>query len=162
MDSRVTILLVLAALAVPLIVLFFIRLRRNQDEIQALIEAKFGGKNMIVRDPMAYLVAQQSRGYSQNQGNGNLILTEDELFFAMTMPKTVISIPRKNVGEVKRVSRMCAQQRLGQVILKIQYTDDLGREDALGLKLKDMDRWETEIGKMRSRASGKVGGVRLR
>ena len=150
MEPKTIIAIVLGTLAVPLIVVFFMKLKKNQDEIAALIKKKFGRKKIVLRDRLAYLVAQQSRGYSQRQGNGNLILTADELFLALTMPMNLISIPMQNIGELERVSRMNGQQVTGPWILKIHYTDDQGQADALGLKLKEAERWETEIRRLQS------------
>ena len=68
--------ILLGAVALPAAVFFFVHLKRRQDELQALIERKFGGKQVVLRAPLAYLVAQESRALRQRQGHGKLILTD--------------------------------------------------------------------------------------
>ena len=79
-----------------------------------------------MRDPLALHVAQESRGYSQRRGNGNLILTDEELFFAMPIPRVVLSIPLKTIDDIERVSRMCGQNP-GKPLLKIHFKTEKGR-----------------------------------
>jgi len=153
MGPKEIIVIILGVLAVPAIILFFIKLKQRQDEVKALIEKKFRHKKIILRDPIAFFIAQQSRGYSQRQGNGNLILTEDELFLVLTVPYVLISIPVQNIGEMQRVSRMNGQQPLGRKMLKIHYMDNQGNEDALGIRLKQVDQWEAEIRKLQARST---------
>jgi hypothetical protein len=146
--------LLVGAVTVPLIVLFFVRLKRNQDEIAALIDERFAGRVIMRHAPYAYLVAQQSRGYSQRQGCGPLVLTEDELFFALPFPKTVFSIPLERIGAMEHTSRMGGKGILG-TMLKIHYTDERGEPDALGLKLKDREQWQAEILRLQALARGR-------
>jgi hypothetical protein len=151
MDSNTIILIVLGSLSVPAIVAFFMKLKRQQDEIIALIKTRFDPRKTILRDKV-FLIAQQSRGYSQRQGLGDLILTKDELFFALPMPKVVISIPLNNIGVIEQVRRMCAKQGL-RPFHKIHYTDDQGDADAIGVRPKDMTRWKAEIRRLQARAT---------
>jgi hypothetical protein len=154
LDSHTLATVVMGALGVAGIVFFFVRLKRNQDEIAALIEARFADSTIVLRAPYAFLVAQQSRGYGQRQGCGPLVLTEDELFFAVPVFKTVFSIPLERVGPLEHTSRMLGHGILG-TMLKIHYTDERGEPDALGLKLRDRERWEAEILRLQARAASR-------
>ena len=75
MDGKTILLVVLGALGIAAIVFFFIKLKKTQDEIRDMIARRFAGKKILLRDPHALHVAQESRGYSQKRGNGDLILT---------------------------------------------------------------------------------------
>jgi hypothetical protein len=149
-ETHTIVAVVLGVLTVAGAVLFFVRLKRNQDEIAALIDARFAGRPIMRHAPHAYLVAQQSRGFSQRQGCGPLILTEDELFFALPLPLTVFSIPLERIGAMEHTSRMGGKGILG-TMLEVHYTDARGEPDALGLKLKDREQWEAEILRLQSK-----------
>ena len=86
MEDKTVLLAVLGILAVPAVTFFFVKLKRAQDEVEELIARRFARKVIHLRDPHALHVARASRGYSQSRGNGDLILTDEELFFAMPMP----------------------------------------------------------------------------
>lgn len=136
--------LIFVILSILFIISFFKKLKKTQDELKELITQRFEGQTIHLRDPIAFLVAQQSRGYSQRQGNGNLILTDHELFFAMTIPKTIISIPLKTIKNIERPLRMCGQCIMKK-LLKINFTTPEGTETAIAWYVKELDRWENEI-----------------
>jgi len=120
------------------------KLKKTQDEIKELIEHRFAGQTIHLRDPLALHIARQSRGYSQRRGNGNLILTDKELFFAMTIPKTIISIPLDTIIGVERVGRICGQCIL-KTLMKVNFKTESGDEDAIAWHVKELDQWEREI-----------------
>ncbi len=91
MEISNTFLVIIAIIAFIFIFQFFAKLKRTQDELKALADQRFEGKTIHLQDPLALLIAQQSRGYGQRRGNGNLILSDDELFFTMTIPRITTS-----------------------------------------------------------------------
>ncbi len=144
MEHSQILLVVIGCGVVGVLVWFFTKLKRVQDEIKELIAQRFAGQEIRLRDKLALHMAQQSCGYSQKRGNGELILTDQELFFAMTLPKKIISIPLRAIGEIERPTRMCGQSIM-KPLLKVNFTTDTGEHDAVAFHVKELDRWESEI-----------------
>jgi hypothetical protein len=131
-----------------LIVLVFARLKRNQNEIAAMISERYPRNRVRRRDDAAYLIAQESRGYRQSRGNGTLILTDEELFYAIALPKRTFIIPLDTVTGLERVRRMGGQGRVRK-FLKIGFDGHDTSPDALGIMLNDIDAWERAIDEAR-------------
>ena len=94
----------LITVAVVALFFFFKRLKANQDEIKALISERFPEEDIILQNPLAYCMGNKSK-IVQKQGNGPLILTEKELFFAMRFPLVIISIPLSSITSVEQTKR---------------------------------------------------------
>ena len=144
MDEKQWILVIAGCAAVAFLVWFFKKLKAAQDEIKATIEERFSGQKIHMHDRLALHVAQQSSGYSQKRGNGNLILTDHELFFAMPCPKTIHTIPLKSILRIERPTRMGGKCMM-KPLLKVCFKTETGEEDAIGFHVKELDRWESEI-----------------
>ena len=129
---------------VILLSLFFMKLKKNQDEIRKLIADKFPEHEIRLHAPHAYHMARQSRGYGQRRGNGNLILTDKELFFAMSFPKTIYSIPLETIGEIETPRRMGGKSMVMRM-LKVNFKTENGEDEAVGWIVKDLDTWVAEI-----------------
>lgn len=122
-----------------LLFFFFKHLKTNQDEIKALIRERFPTETIILQNPLAYCMGHKSKRV-QKQGNGPLILTENELFFALPFPRVIISIPLSSITRVEQTRRFQAKGLL-KMLIRVDFITDDGQEDAMAWYVKDTDSW---------------------
>jgi hypothetical protein len=128
---------------VVIIIHFFYRLKRRQDEMEEEFLKRFAGKKIRFMDKHAIYIARESDGYSHFRGQGYLVLTEDELFFERQLVKKRIKIPTGSIISVGKTKRL-AGQGPGMMLRVVFKTED-GEQDAVGWKVKDLERWVNEI-----------------
>ena len=131
------------AIAVSSVVLlwFFVHLKKRQDEVEANFQSKFADKNIKLLDKTALFIAQKSDGYSHSRGIGNLVLTDDELYFERRLITKVLEIPLSSIVEVGETNRL-AGQGLMRPMLKIDFIDRLGETDTVGIQVKELALWK--------------------
>jgi hypothetical protein len=128
---------------VSIVIRFFVRLKRRQDEMEVNFQKRFAGKKIRFMDKHAIYIARESDGYSHFRGRGYLVLTEDELFFERQLVKRIIEIPMDSIISVGKTKRL-AGQGPGMMLRVIFKTQD-GKQDSVGWKVKELDRWIDEI-----------------
>lgn len=136
-----------AVIALVVIVWFFVFLKRRQDQVEADFQTRYADKHILMLDKHAVFKAQESRGYSQTQGQGYLILTNDKLTFEMMMLERSVSVPVTSITGVERTRRLKGVGTLWDMI-KIDFTDESGQHDAIALHVKEMDAWQRKLGAM--------------
>lgn len=131
-------------LGVSAIIWFFVYLKKKQDELEIDFQKRFSGKNIRYLDKQAVFRAQQSRGYSQAQGKGYLVLTDDELYFEMTLLSVILSIPVASITRVEKTNRLLGVNPR-RPMLKIEFDDGSGNNDAIALNVKELAAWMNAI-----------------
>jgi hypothetical protein len=131
-------------ISVICIIIFFIILKRRQDEVEENFKERFSGKKILCMDKSALYVARKSDGYSHFRGHGYLVLTEDELYFDRQLLRRTIIIPVSSIIEVDKTRRL-AGQMLVRLMLKVTFKTQEGVEDAIAWKVKKLDEWITKI-----------------
>jgi hypothetical protein len=131
-------------LAVVVIVIFFRYLRKKQNELEENFQRRFTGKKIRFMDKCAVFRAQESHGYSQSQGMGYLVLTDDELYFERTFLRKVLPIPTTSITKVGETKRLGGQNP-GKPMLKIEFKDNEGNKDSIALTVKELSKWQNEI-----------------
>ena len=131
---------------VGIVIRFFVRLKRRQDEMEENFQKRFVGKKIRFMDKHALYIARESDGYSHFRGQGYLVLTEDELFFERQLVKKIIEIPTRSIVTVDKTRRLAGQGP--GVMLKVVFKTQVGEQDAIGWKVKELDRWIDEISLM--------------
>ena len=95
--------------------------------------------------------AQESDGYSHTRGIGYLVLTDDELYFERRVVKKVLEIPISSILDVGETRKLSGQSTI-KPVLKIEFTDSLGKKDTVAIGVKELLQWKkvigTSIGKM--------------
>ena len=132
------------SIAVICIVIFFVFLKKKQDELEDSFQKKFAGQKILYMDKYARIIAQQSRGLSQTSGMGYLVLTSQELYFKMQLLNREISIPAASLLNVGETRRMLGKNPL-RTMLKVDFKTIDGKEDAIALIVKDLSSWRAEI-----------------
>jgi len=135
---------VIGIIAVGIVIIFFVFLKRKQDEVEANFQKRFAGKKIRFMDKYALYVARQSDGYSHFRGMGYLVLTEDELFFERQLDRKIITIPIGSIVKVERTKRLGGQS-LGKMMLKVVFETQDGEQDAIAWKVKELEQWIKEI-----------------
>ena len=131
-------------LAVSAIIWFFVFLKKRQDEQEVNFRKRFSGKNIRYLDKHAVFKAQESHGYSQTQGMGYLVLTDDELYFEMGLLKKVLSISAASITKVGQTKRLRGVGTL-RAMLKVEFEDHNGINDAIALYVKELESWKKAI-----------------
>jgi hypothetical protein len=136
----------LIGIGIVAIVLLFVRLKKRQDELAASIERRFRGKRIRMQDKHAFFIALKSDGYSHSRGQGYLVLSDEELYFERLIARKVVPIPFGAIVSAGKTRRL-AGQNLVRNMLQIEFKDKNGNLDAIGLVVKELDRWIQEINK---------------
>lgn len=129
------------------VVWFFVSLKRKQDAVEQNFQRLFGHKDVLRLEKHATFKGQRSHGFSQAQGGGYLVLTNDELYFEMGLLDKVLSIPAGNITGVDQGTRMLG---VGTVrpMLKVEFTDDQGEMDEIVLMVKELSEWKQAIARV--------------
>lgn len=102
------------------------------------------GLDLLLEEPGANSFGVESGGPWQVRGNGNLVLTEDELIFAQWVPDRPLRIPRRSIVHVS-TTKSHLGKTIGRPLLKVVWTRDDGEQDSIVLWVKDLDRWLVEL-----------------
>ena len=137
---------IIGIIFIGIVIIFFVHLKRKQDEIEANFQKRFAFKKIRFLDKHALYVAQESDGYSHFRGQGYLVLTEDELYFERQLVKRIIKIPTDSIVRVDKTKRLAGQGP--GMMLKVVFKKQDGEQDAIGWKVKEFDRWVKEISLM--------------
>lgn len=135
---------IICIVIVGIVVVFFVLLKRKQDEVKASIQKRFAGKNILFMDECALYVARQSDGYSHFRGVGYLVLTEDELYFERQLDRKITIIPTGSIVAAERTKRLGGQSP-GKMMLKVVFKIQGGEQDAIAWKVRELERWIKEI-----------------
>jgi len=134
-------------LGVSVIVWFFVFLKKKQDQLEEDFKKKFAGQNIRLLDKKAVLKAQESNGYSQSQGMGYLVLTDNELYYEMGLLDIIISIPVSSITEVGKANRLLGVGSI-TTMLKVEFKDNKGNKDSIAVIVKELELWENKIRKI--------------
>lgn len=132
------------------VVLYFVlaALKKSQQNQSAEILDKFKDKKVLKSAQSANFFGQQSQGMAQMRGNGALILTDNELYFQMLMPKKELHIPISSISQVETPKSFLGKSKF-MPLLKVEYKDDKGQTDAAAWLVKDLSAWKEAIEKLK-------------
>ena len=129
---------------VSAVVWFFVFLKKRQDALEVNFKKRFSGKNIRHLDKNAVFKAQESDGYSQTQGMGYLVLTDDELYFEMGLLNKVISISAAFITRVGETKRLLGVGTI-RPMLKVEFKDSKGNNDSIAIYVKELELWKKAI-----------------
>jgi hypothetical protein len=119
-------------------------LKKKQDKLELNFQKRFSGKNIRYLDKVAVFRAQESHGYSQSEGKGYLVLTDDELYFEMVLLNKVLSIPASSIIKVGQTNRLLGVNP-GRPMLKVEFKDRNRKNDSIALSVKELEKWKRAI-----------------
>ncbi|MCB1907983.1 MAG: hypothetical protein KDH15_11470 [Rhodocyclaceae bacterium] len=132
--------IIVVVLVVGILVVF---LKKRHDEFERRIRGRCEGNEIEAVDRAVFLAAQESKGSSQIQGLGCLILTDSHLCFEMQMFDRAIEIPLGSITGVGETFRMGGKST-GKLWLRIDYTID-EVDDALALSVDKLEEWKARL-----------------
>ncbi len=118
-----------------------------QNRISEIMD-NFMGKNIIISLTNANFFGQQSRKSTQVRGNGVLILTAEELYFEMWIPKKTLKIPTSNILIVE-ITKSFLHKSVFRKLLKVGFQNENGEEDAAAWWVTSLDKWIEELEKIK-------------
>jgi hypothetical protein len=131
-------------IGVSAIIWFFVFLKKKQDKLEVNFQERFSGKKIRYLDKRAVFRAQESHGYSQSEGKGYLVLTDDELYFEMVLLSKVLSISTASIIKVGQTDRLLGVNP-GRPMLKVEFEDSSGNSDSIALSVKELARWKKKL-----------------
>ncbi|MBD3213730.1 MAG: hypothetical protein GF311_14060 [Candidatus Lokiarchaeota archaeon] len=105
---------------------------------------KFSEEQIILVSKGANFFGVESKSYKQIRGNGVLILTRDQLFFQLWLPKRIIKIPLDNIIRVEKTTHHLRKIRFVD-LLKVEFTNKEGEADSVAWWVKDLEQWIAKI-----------------
>jgi len=114
--------------------------RKRSKEILAKLE----GRETIRISNGANFFGQESLKLKQVRGNGVLVLTPEELYFEMWVPKRICQIPIINIIDIE-VTKWHLKKTKNRNLLKIIFTNLSGEIDSAAWLINDLDFWINDI-----------------
>lgn len=111
--------------------------------VKGILE-RFKGRRVLKSSPGANFFGQESLGKKQVRGNGVLILTEEELYFQMWMPKREFHIPVSSIVGVETTESHLKKTKL-QPLLKVIFRDRKNELDSSAWLVRDPSGWEDAL-----------------
>ncbi len=101
---------------------------------------KFDNSSLILGPSSANSFRQESLDIGQVRGNGLLILTEEELYFGMYLPRKDFHIPLNLIYEAKTTKGHLGKTK-SRKLLKVEFTNIERQSDSLAWLVNDLDTW---------------------
>lgn len=102
----------------------------------------FKGISMVKSAQNVNFFGQESKGLGQVRGNGSLILTESELYFAMWTPKRILRIPIHMITQVENPPpKWHLKKTMNRSLLKVNFTNEQGQDDSAAWIVPELEEW---------------------
>ncbi len=122
--------------------LFFLK-RFLKKRVKGILD-KFKGRRVLKTSTGANFFGQESLGQKQVRGNGVLILTEEELYFEMWMPKREFQIPVSSIVDVETPKSHLHKTKL-QPLLKVIFRNRENELDSFAWLVRDLSGWKDAL-----------------
>lgn len=138
--------LVFAMLLTSAILFFIKKVQKTREEE---VRKAFKGKRILKMCPNAVFVGQSSgSAFGAVRGNGVLVLTEDELFFQMWVPKRDLKIPVSAVTGIS-TPKSFQSRTVFRPLLQVDYKNESGAPDSIAWAVSDLAQWKTALERLR-------------
>ncbi|NPD90286.1 MAG: hypothetical protein HGN29_16360 [Asgard group archaeon] len=108
------------------------------------IIAKFQNEEILEISFFSNFYGVASKKFKQVRGNGVLILTKEEIFFGMFIPKKEIKIPLKSIIEVKTPKWFLGKTRFRPVLV-IDFINEEGKTDSAAWEVRNINGWKSRL-----------------
>ena len=112
------------------------------------ILAKFQKEEILEISLFSNFYGIASKKFKQIRGNGVLILTKDEIFFGMFIPKIEIKIPLNSIIEIKTPKWFLGKTRF-RPTLAIVFINEEGKADSAAWEIRNLEKWKTKINQIK-------------
>jgi len=139
MSMLAAIIIAVAVFFVSSILALIIVIRKLLKNRSAGIVRKFEGREILFSSPGASYFGRESAGLWQLRGNGDLIISPDQLYFEMWFPKRILVIPLSSIESVE-TPKSFKGRTMFRPLLKITFRDQMGRRDSVAWYVKNLEK----------------------
>jgi hypothetical protein len=140
--SMIVILFGLFAFLEFFFLIWFVRRVGNARYQEAM--QRFPGQEIIKVYPAANFFGQQTKGVTQIRGQGVLVLTAEQLFFLMWLPKRVLVVPLSLIEKVEIVDSFLYKTKF-RPLLRVDFRNENGTADAAAWLVDGVKEWKEAI-----------------
>jgi len=144
MSMGLLIFLIVSWIIILFAVLMFVFSSLQKKNLRRISE-EFKNKEVLLMSSGVNFFGQESGGIAQLRGNGSLILTKEELFYQMWMPKREIRISISSIYRVELVKSFLGRRRPFFLFLKVVFTSKEGKQDSIAWLVKNPKDWKQKI-----------------
>ncbi|MFW6139842.1 MAG: hypothetical protein ACOC5S_00625 [Acidobacteriota bacterium] len=124
--------------------LFMHYLKKAKAKIQKNISQRYLGQNIVLKDNSANFFGKKSLKSRQFRGNGILILTEEEIYFSMFIPRKEVIVSLDSIQDIETPTRFLGKTKF-KPLLKINFEACQEVQDSAAWLVKDVKKWKKEI-----------------
>lgn len=141
-----TVFVVVGVLVVNVLLWLFLmtRLKKLVNTRLAELRKRYPDRDVLLIAPTSNLIGRESPSGKMLRGNGTALLTRDKLVFELWLPKTELLIPRNRIKAVSEVKAF-AGKSIMRPLLRVDYRNEQGEDEALALYLPDHGAWKTKL-----------------
>jgi len=126
--------------------IFIHYLKKVKAKIQKKIAQRYSGQNIILKEESANFFGKESLKSKQVRGNGILILTENEIYFSMFMPRKEIIVSIDSIHSIDTPISFLGKTKF-KPLLKINFEARQEVQDSAAWLVRDVEKWKKEIQK---------------
>lgn len=119
-------------------------LKKAKAKIQKNISQRYLGQNIVLKDNSANFFGKKSLKSRQFRGNGILILTEEEIYFSMFIPRKEVIVSLDSIQDIETPTRFLGKTKF-KPLLKINFEACQEVQDSAAWLVKDVKKWKKEI-----------------
>jgi len=139
--------LLISVFVILVAVVTVVMTRKLQARQVTEVLRKFGDKQISGVRYCANFFGQESLGYMQVRGIGVLVLTEDELFFEMLLPKREFRIAVASIHSIETPKSHLGKTK-GRPLFKVIFQNEKGQEDSMAWSIKDLYGFKEDLDKI--------------
>ena len=107
------------------------------------VQSRFDASEIVRLELDANFFGQKSKGAAQIRGNGALVLTRDELWFMLALPRREYAIPLADITEVS-LPKSYRGKTIFRSLLCVEVRSS-GSDDSMAWAVRDADAWKAAI-----------------
>ncbi len=147
-------LVVILSLSAVNIVGFLFWLRKVFRQRREEVEKRFLHQKIMRQHHFAHFYGLESVGFFQMRGNGVLVMTADELYFLLALPRREFRIPLETITSVSNPWSHLGKSNFCK-LLRVDFSNG-GKKDAIAWMVgRDVDAWTRAVEEAR-KAVGRV------
>ncbi len=141
MGSILGFVIILCVVILGILIVMFAVVRRDITKRAESILLKFQNKNILAVSSSVNYFGRESLGMKQVRGNGILVLTNNELYYQMLLPRKELSIPVDHIIGIEDPVSFLGKSR-SKPLLKVYFNTEKGTDSAAWL-LENVNQWKS-------------------
>lgn len=154
MGSILGFVILLCVVILGILIVIFAIIRRDLTRRAEDVLHKFQNKQILGVSSNANYFGRESLGMKQVRGNGILVLTNNELYYQMLLPREELSIPLDHIIGIEDTVSFLGKSR-SMPLLKVVFKTEKGTDSAAWL-MKDVNHWKSILVELMDKSAGQV------